>query len=64
MGPIRLGEKFEIIEDLYMLVLSANFKKNIIENHRKEADNNENALNAIIAAEVQSDEIKYPPATR
>jgi hypothetical protein len=47
-----------------MLVLSANFKKNIIENHRKEADNNENALNAIIAAEVQSDEIKYPPATR
>ena len=55
MGPIRLGEKFEIIEDLYMLVLRANFKKNIIENHRKEADNNENALNAIIAAEVQSD---------
>jgi hypothetical protein len=52
MGPIRVGEKFEISEDLYMLVLSANFKKNILANHRKEADNNLNALNAIVAAEV------------
>jgi hypothetical protein len=48
---------------LYALVLSANFKKNILSNHRTEADNNLNALNAIIAAEVKSNPIAYPSAS-
>lgn len=43
-----------------MLVLSANLKKNILADHRKEADNNLNALNAIVAAEILANPTLYP----
>ena len=52
MGPIRLGEANAIREDLYTLVLIANFKQNILSIHKKEAENNLKALNDVIAERV------------
>jgi hypothetical protein len=57
-----LGEANAIREDLYTLVLIANFKQNILSIHKKEAENNLKALNDVIAERVKGDPIAYPPA--
>ena len=59
-GPIRLRTFNDIREDLYMLVLVGNFKKNLLKIHRREADNNEKAQQALIVKEQNLNSAKYP----
>lgn len=59
-GPIRLKTFIDIREDLYMLVLVGNLKKNLLKIHRREADNNEKAQQALIVKELILNSAKYP----
>ena len=59
-GPIRLRTLNDIREDLYMLVLVGNFKKNLLKIHRREADNNDKAQQKLIADELKLNSANYP----